>query len=94
MAKSYSIKYIQSPIGKLGIIANDNVVVRVLWPNEKAPTYVVEKDNAVIKTAADELKQYFSGKLKKFSVKISPEGTEFQKSAWRALQKIPHGKTV
>lgn len=89
-----AIKYIQSPIGKLGIIANDNAVVQVLWPNEKSKIKVEQKDTPVLEQAANELEEYFSGKLKKFSVKTSPEGTEFQKSAWKALQKIPHGKTI
>jgi AraC family transcriptional regulator of adaptative response/methylated-DNA-[protein]-cysteine methyltransferase len=39
-----------------------------------------------------ELKLYFEGKLKKFSVPLSPVGTEFQKSVWQVLQKIPYGE--
>ena len=92
--KSYAIKYIESPIGKLGIVANDNAVVEILFPGEKTKSKALEKDTPVLKQAASELKEYFAGKLKKFSVKLAPQGTEFQKSAWKALTKIPHGKTA
>jgi len=43
--------------------------------------------------AARQLEAYFSGKLKSFEIKISPEGTEFQKSVWKALCEIPYGET-
>ena len=47
------------------------------------------------KTAAyvRELKEYFSGKRKEFSLPLDLRGTEFQKRCWRALLKIPYGKT-
>lgn len=39
-----------------------------------------------------ELKLYFEGNLKKFLVPLSPVGTEFQKSVWEILRKIPFGE--
>ena len=44
--------------------------------------------------AKRELKEYFSGKRKKFSVPLNAQGTAFQKSVWNQLSKIPYGKTV
>lgn len=40
-----------------------------------------------------ELTEYFAGTRKAFSVKLAPEGTEFQRAAWKALTKIPFGET-
>lgn len=40
-----------------------------------------------------QLEKYFAGKLKSFDVKLAPEGTEFQKSVWKALCEIPYGET-
>jgi len=40
-----------------------------------------------------QLDAYFFGKLKKFDIKLKLQGTEFQKSVWRALQRIPYGQT-
>jgi O-6-methylguanine DNA methyltransferase len=40
-----------------------------------------------------ELKEYFAGRRKEFSFPLDLRGTEFQKRCWRALLKIPYGKT-
>lgn len=41
-----------------------------------------------------QLDAYFRGELKKFDLNLDLNGTEFQKKVWRALLKIPYGKTV
>jgi AraC family transcriptional regulator of adaptative response/methylated-DNA-[protein]-cysteine methyltransferase len=40
-----------------------------------------------------QLKEYFKGKRKDFSVKLVTPGTEFQQSVWKELMKIPYGET-
>lgn len=40
-----------------------------------------------------ELKEYFIGKRKEFSVPLVTPGTDFQQSVWKVLQEIPYGKT-
>jgi methylated-DNA-[protein]-cysteine S-methyltransferase len=40
-----------------------------------------------------QLKDYFGGKLEKFSVRLDFVGTEFQKKVWQALTTIPFGET-
>ncbi len=47
----------------------------------------------VLKHLKTELSEYFIGKRKKFSVPILLEGTDFQQSVWKILQKIPYGET-
>jgi AraC family transcriptional regulator, regulatory protein of adaptative response / methylated-DNA-[protein]-cysteine methyltransferase len=41
-----------------------------------------------------EIGEYFEGKRKSFSIKLDAPGTEFQKSVWEELRKIPYGKTI
>ncbi len=40
-----------------------------------------------------QLRNYFAGRLKKFTVKLRFQGTEFQKMVWSELQVIPYGET-
>jgi methylated-DNA-[protein]-cysteine S-methyltransferase len=47
----------------------------------------------LLKETRRQLKAYFSGKLKKFSLPISMEGTDFQLRVWKALTTIPYGTT-
>jgi len=41
-----------------------------------------------------EIGEYFEGKRKSFSVPLDAPGTEFQKSVWEELKRIPYGKTI
>jgi len=41
----------------------------------------------------NELKEYFEGNLKKFTVPLSIVGTDFQKKVWTVLMTIPYGET-
>lgn len=41
-----------------------------------------------------QLKEYFAGRLKKFTLSLAPEGTSFQLEVWKALSTIPYGRTV
>lgn len=43
--------------------------------------------------AAQELNAYFCGKLTRFSIKLDPYGTVFQKRVWTLLETIPYGET-
>ncbi len=40
-----------------------------------------------------ELKEYFEGNRRQFTVPVILSGTDFQKKAWETLMKIPYGKT-
>ena len=53
----------------------------------------LEIDNEVIQQTKKQLSQYLSGDRKEFSLPISLVGTEFQKSVWQSLMKIPYGTT-
>jgi len=47
----------------------------------------------LIEEAAKQLKEYLEGCRKIFTVKIKPQGTEFQKRVWEVLLTIPYGET-
>lgn len=40
-----------------------------------------------------ELKEYFKGERKEFTIPLKPKGTEFQLKVWKELQKINYGET-
>jgi methylated-DNA-[protein]-cysteine S-methyltransferase len=44
-------------------------------------------------TLRQELSEYFAGKRRSFDVALAPEGTDFQKTVWAALTKVPYGQT-
>jgi methylated-DNA-[protein]-cysteine S-methyltransferase len=46
-----------------------------------------------LKVAVMQLQEYFAGDRESFSLKLNPQGTDFQKKVWSALLEIPYGKT-
>jgi len=46
-----------------------------------------------LKPTVDQLESYFSGMLKRFSLPLDPDGTEFQHAVWQTLLEIPYAKT-
>lgn len=50
--------------------------------------------NGHLEKMEDELKRYFEGTLKRFTVPLLLAGTEFQEAVWNRLLEIPYGETL
>jgi methylated-DNA-[protein]-cysteine S-methyltransferase len=95
---SYVYKSIASPYGKLKLVASDKGLAAVLWENDdprrvRLGALKPGSDNRFLNEAEKQLKAYFAGRLKKFTVPLDFKGTDFQKSVWAALLTIPFGET-
>ena len=87
------ISYLDSPVGTLEIVSSENGILSLSFYDGKSSKYS-ENLPRVHQNCIDQLKQYFSGTLKSFSLDLKPEGTEFQKKVWQSLVKIPFGTTT
>lgn len=54
---------------------------------------ITETENQLLKDLKTQLKEYFEGIRKIFELPLFFTGTDFQKSVWEKLLKIPYGKT-
>jgi len=93
-----SYKYINSPVGQLKLVANENALVAVLWDNEnpkrvRLAELVEQAEHPVLLKTEQQLKEYFEGKRREFRLPLDFEGTAFQKQVWTALLSIPYGET-
>lgn len=50
-------------------------------------------ESLLARKAAQQLYEYLDGKRSTFDLPLNPQGTEFQKSVWKALLDIPYGET-
>lgn len=96
----YIYKTMPSPVGELKLFADDTALIAILWENDdpKRINYlsnaIEDKNHTILLTAEKQLQEYFSGKLKKFTVPLNfIFGTVFQKQVWQALLTIPFGET-
>jgi methylated-DNA-[protein]-cysteine S-methyltransferase len=87
-----------SPVGVLKLVASSSGLAAVLWENDNpkrvriGPTSEDAAD-AILIEAKRQLKAYFAGDLKVFTVRLDFRGTDFQRSVWEALLTIPFGET-
>ena len=87
------IAFIKTPIGVLEIKGNSEGLVSVLFKDSEN-VVVSEKIPKDLEDSVHQLQEYFEGKRKDFNLKLSPEGTDFQKKVWKKLEEIPFGKTA
>ena len=95
----FYFKKITSPIGALYIVATSKYLVGLTPENswnrlQKRFNKLIEGENDIINDTQYQLVEYFDGVRKKFDIPISLNGTDFQKSAWKALLEIPYGQTI
>ena len=95
---SLAYKMMRSPVGNLKLVASDQGLVAILWQNEKpsrVPLNELIEDGThpILLDTERELREYFAGKRKSFSVPLDMRGTSFQKDVWHALLRIPFGET-
>ena len=85
---------VASPLGTLQLISEADYLVELNWYGaHKALSSTTGSQPTILRTAADELSQFFSGHRHDFSVPVKPMGTAFQLSVWRELQTIKWGET-
>jgi len=84
--------YYQSPIGLVKIVGSRD---RILWLKFVGPQQTSDAHlTPGLKKCIAQIDEYFKGIRKKFSIDLLLQGTDFQKSVWHQLQKIPHGHTA
>ncbi|WP_375739580.1 methylated-DNA--[protein]-cysteine S-methyltransferase [Pseudomonas boanensis] len=89
-------RYYDSPLGPL-LLAGDDVGLRLLHMDAAQP-WQLDADWHAGTNEFDEvcrqLDHYFSGRLRRFDLRLAPRGTSFQQRVWQALQSIPYGTTT
>ncbi len=85
--------YYNSPLGALEIKGDADAIHSVLF--EKGEVASAAKDlPSVLENCISQLDEFFAGRRKIFDLPLQPQGSEFQKSVWDELLKIPFGKTI
>lgn len=87
---------LETPVGPLSVTATKTAVTEVRFgtqiPRDSIPCTGTDTP-VLLHQAARELREYFSGTRRAFTLPLAPAGTEFQKKVWKALQTIPYGQT-
>lgn len=98
---SAQIRYteIETPLGPLLLAADNSGILEIRFVNGRTPKgpepeWVRDDNDRTLRELTDQLDAYFGGKLEKFELNLSPQGTEFQRTVWSKLCDIPYGETT
>lgn len=86
--------FYESDLGRIGITENDGKITNVYITGDELPGDTQLCETPLLKEAVRQLKSYFAGELKEFTLPLEPNGTAFMKQVWSALCEIPYGKTA
>jgi methylated-DNA-[protein]-cysteine S-methyltransferase len=86
-----------SPLGNILLVADESGLTMINFQDgtgAKRPPQDSTESPAPFREAARQIRAYFRGELKEFTLPLSPRGTAFQRSVWNELCRIPYGKTI
>jgi methylated-DNA-[protein]-cysteine S-methyltransferase len=85
-----------SPYGPLTLVADDGVLCGLYMTDQRhrppEETFGTRDDTLFAETE-EQLKAYFAGELREFTVELRLTGTPFQCRVWDRLRRIPYGET-
>lgn len=97
--------WIETPLGPMLAIAGDHGLELLEFVDRRAletelrelrrslGSAIVPGDHPILTQTRRELSEYFDGRRREFTMPLNQRGSEFQLNAWRALCRIPYGKT-
>jgi methylated-DNA-[protein]-cysteine S-methyltransferase len=86
-----------SPVGPLLLAADARALRHVYFqagPHPFTPPPEWCQEATRFTDVTRELAEYFAGERRAFTVPLATDGSEFQRSVWRALVAIPYGETI
>jgi methylated-DNA-[protein]-cysteine S-methyltransferase len=87
---------IESPIGDLLLLGDGHALRGLYMQAGRKPVRVSDSWQAADEPFAEarhQVEQYFAGERTAFDLPLAPEGSEFERRVWRALEDIPYGET-
>lgn len=82
--------FVETPVGRIKITADDDVILSIDFTDD-APA---AGGNALCERAAEELREYFSGKRKTFDLPLKKAPSAFVQRVYDEAMKIPFGETA
>ena len=91
--------YYHSPIGLIRMVETGGFLTRANFVEQSPEPKHFHSNSAsnsstLLKDACRQLDEYFEGRRQKFDLALNPHGTDFQRSAWESLLRIPYGETM
>lgn len=88
-----------SPMGDILVTSDGEKIITFGFVGQKhlkpiSDSWEKELNHNLLQKAKKQTEEYFLGKRKTFDLPLSPQGTEFQRKVWLALEQIPFGQVT
>jgi methylated-DNA-[protein]-cysteine S-methyltransferase len=87
---------IDSPIGALTLVATDGALSGLYMEEHlhmPDPATFGRRVDYGFQEAAGQLGEYFAGQRRRLTLRMRPEGSDFQRRVWQVVAAIPYGQT-
>jgi O-6-methylguanine DNA methyltransferase len=102
--KILSVASMESPVGGLTLVGSELGLFHVFLPcggrgittsllRKVIPGVQFIRDDAALAEPLRQIREYFEGRRKEFSVELDIQGTAFQMKVWKALALVRYGET-
>ena len=88
---SIYLAYFHSPLDWLELVSDSQTLLAINFVRN--PKHV-DKITPFLRETIKQLKEYFKGQRKKFSLSLSLSGTAWQNRVWLALTQVPYGAVI
>lgn len=85
--------WLDTPVGPFSVTVDGEAVTAVRFGRHGVAADSAEELPPVLAQAVGQLREYFAGERREFSLPLAPQGTPFQRKVWAALCEIPYGET-
>ncbi len=85
---------LDTPIDALLIAEENGLLTDVIHLSHADVKCMERGESELLNEAKRQLKSYFEGGLKAFTLPLAPEGTPFMRRVWEELRNIPYGETI
>lgn len=93
--RSFPAALLDTPLGPMRAVVTDQGLCDLAFDDDADPAQAHGfADHPTLDRLRVELGEYFVGKRREFTVPLAVQGTDFQQSVWRELQRIPAGQTA
>lgn len=90
-------EFLETPIGRLLLAGDEQGLRQIDFPRANQAHRIEpdwQRSRRGLEAAIEQLEAYFAGELHAFDLQLAARGTDFRKSVWDELVRIPYAETI
>ena len=83
-----------APIGSYQIVSNNHAIISIHYLAGNQPVKFKTNLNEILRTAIQQIEEYFQGTRKEFTIPFELSGTSLLQKVYQTLAQVPYGSTI